>query len=119
MVQSPSRGEVWFVDLDPVRGHEQGSQRPALVMSADRFNSGPAGLVIIIPMTTRDKRIPTHVAIDPPEGGVTRRSFIKVEDIRSISTERLIDRWGKVDESTMNLVEDALIILLDLGVEEF
>jgi mRNA interferase MazF len=83
-------------------------------MSVDAFNAGPAELVIVVPMTSVDKRIPTHVPIDPPEGGVTVRSFAKAEDIRSISTERLIRPLGSVTHLTIAKVEDALIILLDL-----
>ena len=84
------------------------------MISADLFNEGPAGLVIILPLTTRDRRIPTHVRIDPPEGGVTRRSFVKVEDIRSISVERLSKRWGRVKPATLASIEEILVILLGL-----
>ena len=114
MPPAPARGEVWVVEPDPGRGHEQGRQRPALVISADLFNEGPAGLVIILPLTTRDRRIPTHVRIDPPEGGVTRRSFVKVEDIRSISVERLSKRGGRVKPATLASIEEILVILLGL-----
>ena len=71
----PSRGEVWVVELDPARGHEQRGTRPALVVSTDAFNNGPAGLVLVAPMTTRDRRIPVRVRIDPPEGGVRETSL--------------------------------------------
>ena len=53
------------------------AKRPALVHSIDLFNEGPAGLVIVLPVTCKAKGIPFHVAIDPPEGGVKTRSFIK------------------------------------------
>jgi len=108
------RGEVWLVDLNPIRGHEQAGRRPALVVSTTQFNNGPAGLVVVVPMTTRDRRIPMHVPVEPPEGGVRRRSFIKCEDIRSISTERLARRWGVISTQTMAVVADRLRILLDL-----
>ena len=108
------RGDVWYVNLDPVCGREQGRTRPALIVSADTFNGGPAELVIVVPITTADRRIPTHIRIDPPEGGLTRRSFAKTEDIRSISTLRLQNRIGRVTDATLASVEDALIILLDL-----
>ncbi len=115
MSVSPDRGDVWYVDLDPVRGREQGRTRPALIISASIFNAGPADLVIVIPITTADRRIPTHIQIDPPEGGLTHRSFAKAEDIRSISKLRLQNRLGSVSDSTLRQVEDAVIILLDLG----
>lgn len=110
----PARGEVWTVDLDPVRGHEQGGRRPALVISADTFNQGPADLAVILPITSKAKGIPFHVPIDPPEGGVKRRSFIKCEDLRSVAKQRFSKQWGAVSSSTLRLVEDRVRILLDL-----
>lgn len=111
---TPSRGEVWTVNLNPVRGHEQAGYRPGLIISVDTFNHGPAGLVVIIPITTKEKGIPFHAAINPPEAGVVKRSFIKCEDIRSISTERLSKCLGTVSLETLKAVEERLKILLDL-----
>ncbi|MBI2872943.1 MAG: type II toxin-antitoxin system PemK/MazF family toxin [Chloroflexi bacterium] len=105
---------MWEVNLNPTRGHEQAGRRPALVVSVDRFNHGPAGLVVVLPITTTARGIPFHVPLGSPEGGVRRPSFIKCEDVRSIARERLIAPWGSVSASTMNMVEDRLRILLDL-----
>lgn len=110
----PSRSEVWTVNLNPVKGHEQAGHRPVLVISVDAFNHGPAGLVVIIPITTKEKGIPFHVVISPPEGGVSKKSFIKCEDIRSVSTERLSKCLGTVSLETLKAVEERLKILLDL-----
>jgi mRNA interferase MazF len=57
---SPARGEVWMVDFDPTKGHEQGGRRPALVVSVDVFNSGPAELVIVLPITKSNHRRLVH-----------------------------------------------------------
>ena len=66
-------------------------------------------------MTSVDKRIPFHIAIDPPEGGVRERSYTKCEDVRSIDTsQRLINRWGLVSESTKAIVNDRLRIVMSL-----
>ena len=110
----PSRGEIWEVNLNPTRGHEQAGIRPALVVSVDTFNHGPAGLVVVLPVTTTARGVPFHVPVSPPEGGVKRPSFIKCEDVQSISRERLIAPWGSISGTTMNVVEDRLRILLDL-----
>lgn len=110
----PSRGEIWLVDLSPSRGHEQAGVRPELVVSVDPFNHGPAGLVVLLPLTTVARGIPFHVEIHPPEGGVKTRSFIKCEDIRSAAKERLSRPWGKISERTLAAVEDRLRILLRL-----
>jgi mRNA interferase MazF len=110
----PSRGEIWGADLNPVRGHEQAGVRPCLVVSTDRFNHGPAELVLVAPMTTRESKNPLHVPVTPPESGLRERSFIKCEDLRSISRERLRTHIGSVNASTLDDVEDRLRILLDL-----
>ena len=114
MLPNPARGEIWMVDLDPVRGHEQAEKRPALVISDDIFNQGPADLVVVLPITSKAKSIPFHVAVDPPEVGVKISSFIKCEDVRSVSKARLTSRWGMVSAGTLVAVEDRLRILLSL-----
>ncbi len=103
-----------MVDLNPTRGHEQAGRRPGLVVSVDRFNHGPAGLIVVLPITNRAKGIPFHVSIDPPEAGLKARSFIKCEDVRSVAKERLARRLGAVSAATMDAVEDRLRILLGL-----
>ena len=110
----PARGEVWLAELSPTRGHEQAGRRPVLVVSEDLFNRGPAGLVIVLPMTTKWRGVPSHVPLDPPEGGVAQRSAVLCEAVRSVSVERLIERWGAVGRPTMAAVEDRLRILLRL-----
>ncbi len=114
MAPKPSRGEIWLVDLDPTRGHEQAGKRPALIVSVDPFNHGPAGLAVVLPLTTRSKGIPLHVEVSPPEAGLKERSYIKCEDVRSVSAERFSRRWGAVAAPTIAAVEDRLRILLGL-----
>jgi mRNA interferase MazF len=110
----PSRGEVWFVDLNPIRGREQAGRRPALVISVNPFNHGPADLVVVIPITSKRKGIPLHVPVVPPEAGLKQPSFIKCEDVRSISKERLAQRLGTVSRETLAAAEARLRLLLGL-----
>jgi mRNA interferase MazF len=112
----PSRGEIWEADLDPTEGHEQAGKRPVLVVSNDKFNHGPAELVIVAPLTRTGRRIPLHVEVDPPEGGLSDRSYILCDSVRSISRRRLLGARprGVVSPETMEDVEDKLRILLDL-----
>ena len=112
MSSSPARGDIWLADLNPIRGREQAGMRPCLVVSVDLFNQCPAELVIVVPLTTKARGIRTHVPLEPPEGGVKEKSFIKCEDVRSISTERLTSRWGAASPATMRKVEDCLRILM-------
>ena len=111
---SPAKGEVWMLNFDPTLGHEQSGVRPAVIVSTDLFNSGPADLLIVLPITTRSKRVRTHVELFPPEGGLTNVSYVKCEDIRSVSKARLIRRLGKVSLQAMDSIQDRLRILLDL-----
>ena len=111
---NPSRGEIWMVDLNPVRGHEQAGLRPCLVVSVDLFNHGPADLLVVLPVTSKDKQIPLHVPIEPQGSGLDLRSYIKCEDIRSISKDRLAQHKGYAPKEVMVLVEDRLRILLQL-----
>lgn len=113
-MSTASRGDVWMVALDPTQGREQAGVRPALVISVDIFNHGAAELVVAVPITSKAKGIPLHVEITPPEGGLTMNSFVKCEDVRSISTARLVGRLGKVAPQTIEAVEDRLRILLGL-----
>ena len=111
----PSRGEIWLADLNPTRGHEQSGARPVLIVSTNTFNHGPAGLVFVLPLTRTDRRIPIHIPIDPPEGGVSARSFILCDALRSITSDRLGPRpWGQVSATTLRLVEDHLRMLMEL-----
>ncbi len=112
--KDPRRGDVWLADLDPVRGHEQAGRCPILVVSVDPFNQGPADLVIVLPITSRSRGIPAHVSLVPPEGGLRTASVILCDGIRSISKDRLVTRWGKVNPATLSDVEDAVRVLLGL-----
>jgi mRNA interferase MazF len=111
----PIRGEIWLASLSPTRGHEQAGERPVLIVSSNIFNQGPAGLVFVLPLTRTNRGIPIHVPVDPPEGGLTARSYILCDAIRSISKDRLgIRTWGRVSTQTMQQVENNLRILIDL-----
>ncbi len=110
----PSRGDIWLIDFNPTKGHEQAGIRPGLIISTDYFNSGPADLVVIIPITTTQTGIPLHIEVNPPEGGLKRNSTIKCDNIRSVSKERLIEKWGSVSDETMLKVEECIRLLLEL-----
>jgi len=111
----PSRGEIWLADLDPVRGHEQGKRpRPVIVMSDDALNHGPLTMVIVVPLTTTPTGITYHVPIVRTVNGRTMQSFIMCEQIRSISTERLIRHLDVAPSMTMAQIAIRLRPLLKL-----
>ena len=103
-----------MVALDPTIGHEQGGQRPALVVSDDMLNRSPAGLVIVAPITGTDRGIPAHVRVASGEGGLTKASVVMADQIRTISRRRIVRRLGAVSPSTMVQVEDRLKLVLGL-----
>lgn len=111
---APARGDIWLADLNPVRSHEQAGCRPVLVISVDPFNQSRAELVVVVPITSTLRNIPFHVIVGPPEGGLTNRSALLCEAVRSISKDRLLTRWGSVSPGTMAEVEDRLRILMGL-----
>ncbi len=108
------RGEVWLVDFGEPVGHEQGYRRPAVVMSDDRLNRSRAELVIVVPATTTRRGLPSHIEIESGISGLTHTSYAKAEDVKSVSTGRLIRRLGTIPADRLNRVEHALRLLLGL-----
>ncbi len=96
------QGDVWFCDLNPIRGREQAGRRPTVVISISQLGTGGSELAIIVPLTRTARPSPLYLPIDPPEGGVRDRSYAMPEMVRSISRERLIERWGSVSAGTLS-----------------
>jgi mRNA interferase MazF len=118
IMADPQRGEIWLADLGSGEGHEQAGKRPVLVVSDEAFNSGPAGLVMVIPLTSKvkkSKNIPTHIRIDPPEGGLKTPSVLLCDQLRTINKDRLgAAAWGSIEAATLANVEAVLRMLLGL-----
>lgn len=111
---TPQRGDLWWADFSPTRGHEQRGRRPALVISDNRFNESAAGLVLLCPLTTTERSgIPWHIEIGE-NGGLPQRSFVMCEQVRSASEQRLSERIGVVPSAVMEQVEDRLRVLMAL-----
>jgi mRNA interferase MazF len=112
---SPRRGEIWLIDFGEPIGREQSGRRPALIVSANPLNEGPAGIVIAVPLTTTHRDLPSHIEIDSHNGsGLDEVSYAKCEDVKSISEQRLIARLGAAEEQVMFQTARALRYLLDL-----
>lgn len=108
-------GEVWLVNLDPTVGREQAKRRPCLVVSADLFNQGPGNLAVIVPITSTFRPLRWLVAIDPPEGGLTKNSYIMCHQPRVVSLLRFSDKsLGTVHPETLDEVKTRLRFLLSL-----
>ncbi|MCX6032625.1 MAG: type II toxin-antitoxin system PemK/MazF family toxin [Chloroflexi bacterium] len=112
---SPSRGEVVRGRLAPAVGSEQAGERPALVISPDLINErSPVVLIAAITSQTTERIYPFEALIEPPDGGLLARSKIMLMHLRSVDKERLVGRYGKVSEKTMQRVEEALKVATGL-----
>jgi mRNA interferase MazF len=85
-----------------------------VIVSADLLNEGPAGVVIVVPVTTARRDIPSHIELDPTTTGLTDVSYAKGEDVRAVSDRRLVTRLGTVGEPAMHDLGRVLRYLLDL-----
>lgn len=113
-MMEPRQADVWMADLDPTRGHEQAGKRPVLVISEDVFNGSPAGLVVILPITSKSKGIRSHVPVAPGETGLRTQSFVICEQPRTIARERLGKRIGRINDGLLGNVQGWLRVLLGL-----
>lgn len=89
-------------------GKEQGYRRPAVVVSDDRLNAGPGGVVVLVPFTTAHRGLPLHVEVEAGTSGLTQVSYAKCEDIKSVAIERMVRRLGEVDISVMFAIQQVL-----------
>ena len=111
----PKWGEVWDVDFGVPKGHEQGAQRPAVVVSSDWFNKTRAELHVVVPFSKTIRQIGTHLKVEPPEGGLDVTSDAMSEHIRSVSADRLVQKRGDLDRNTMEELMKRLKVLLLMG----
>jgi mRNA interferase MazF len=109
------RGDVYFADLSPVVGSEQGGVRPVLIIQNDIGNRfSPTVIVAAITAQIQKAKLPTHVEIDAKKYGFERDSVILLEQIRTIDKQRLTDKITHLDDEMMELVDEALQISLGL-----
>lgn len=109
------RGDVFFADLSPVVGSEQGGVRPVLIIQNDIGNRfSPTVIVAAITAQIQKAKLPTHVEIDAEQHGFDRDSVILLEQIRTIDKQRLTDKITHLDETMMRKVNDSLQISLGL-----
>jgi mRNA interferase MazF len=109
------RGDVYFADLSPVVGSEQGGVRPVLVIQNDIGNRfSPTVIVAAITAQIQKAKLPTHVEIDAKKYGFDRDSVILLEQIRTIDKQRLTDKITHLDEEMMGHVNKAIQISLSL-----
>lgn len=109
------RGDIYYADLSPVIGSEQGGMRPVLIVQNDTGNRhSPTVIAAAITSQTGKARLPTHIEISAQSYGLSRDSVILLEQIRTIDKSRLRERMGKLDEKAMSQVDDAIAVSFGL-----
>jgi mRNA interferase MazF len=108
------RGEVYGIDLGHPVGHEPAFVRPAVVVSVDLLNNGPGGLVVVVPISSVAYGLRSHVELEPGASGLDRTSYARCDQLRVVSTERLLPRRGRISPEEMRAIDQALRFVLDL-----
>lgn len=101
------RGDVWWADLNPVRGREQAGLRPVLIISHDVFNAR-SGTVIALALTSQPPSAGFPLTLELTSQDLPKRSWVKISQIRTLSVERLNGRLGTVSEEELDQVIDGL-----------
>lgn len=111
------RGELYYADLSPVVGSEQGGIRPVLVVQNDVGNKySPTVMAAAVTSKINKAKLPTHIELSSNSYGLQKDSVILLEQIRTLDKRRLKERIGELNESTMTRVDKA--ILISLGFEK-
>ena len=110
------RGDIYYADLSPVVGSEQGGVRPVLIVQNDVGNKySPTVIAAAITSRTDKSKLPTHIEVFADKYGLARDSVILLEQIRTIDKKRLKEKMGHLDDDVMNRVNDAITVSFGLG----
>ncbi len=117
MQNSVKRGDIYYADLSPVVGSEQGGTRPVLIVQNDTGNRhSPTVIAAAITSQINKAKLPTHIELSGQSCGLSRDSVILLEQIRTIDKKRLKERMGKLDAEVMDKVDNAIAVSFGLGV---
>ena len=113
------RGDVFYADLRPVVGSEQGGVRPVLIIQNDVGNKySPTVICAAITSKLNKAKLPTHIELEAKKYGLLKDSVILLEQLRTIDKQRLKDKVCDLDEEIMKQVNTSLLISLELDKEE-
>jgi mRNA interferase MazF len=101
------RGDVRWADLAPARGHEQAGRRPVVVISHDVFNER-SGTAIVMALTSQQQRAAFPLTLEVEDAKLPKRSWVKISQIRTVSTERLGRRLGRLQAETLDRLVEGL-----------
>ncbi len=109
------RGEIYYADLSPVVGSEQGGIRPVLIVQNDVGNRHSPTVIAAAITSRRDKtKLPTHIEVNGGSCGLAKDSVVLLEQIRTLDKKRLKERMGQLDSGSMNKINNALSISFGL-----
>ena len=109
------RGDIYYADLSPVVGSEQGGVRPVLIVQNDVGNKySPTIIAAAITSQINKAKLPTHIEIGAEEYGLNKDSVILLEQIRTIDKQRLREKIGRLDDELMSTVNEAISISFGL-----
>lgn len=112
------RGDIYYADLSPVVGSEQGGIRPVLIVQNDIGNKhSPTVIAAAITSQINKARLPTHIELSAQSYGLSKDSVVLLEQIRTIDKKRLKERMGRVDDGVMNKIDDAIAVSFGLTSE--
>jgi mRNA interferase MazF len=115
-VENVSRGDIFYANLNPVIGSEQGGVRPVLILQNDIGNKySPTTIVAAITSRIKKAKLPTHVELASDDVSLEKDSVILLEQVRTIDKRRLKERIAHLDEETMRKIDEALQISLGLS----
>ncbi len=110
------RGEIYYADLSPVVGSEQGGVRPVLIVQNDVGNRySPTVIAAAITSQKEKSKLPTHIEINSQVCGLSRDSVVLLEQIRTLYKKRLKEKMGRLDDGSMGQINQALSISFGLG----
>ena len=114
-MQPVRRGDIYYADLSPVVGSEQGGMRPVLIIQTDTGNRhSPTVIAAAITSQTGKANLPTHISLAARSCGLTRDSVILLEQVRPLDKSRLRERMGRLDEPAMHQVDNAIAVSFGL-----
>lgn len=109
------RGEIYYADLDPIVGSEQGGMRPVLILQNNMGNKhSPTVVVAAITSRLGKFKLPTHVKLESER--LVKDSFVLLEQLRTIDKSRIYEYIGKVTEKEMKIIEKALLVSVGINV---
>ena len=114
MNYSIKRGDIYYADLSPVVGSEQGGMRPVLIIQNDVGNKHSPTVIAAITSQINKAKLPTHIELGGKNFGLSKDSVVLLEQVRTIDKTRLKEKMGRLDDNLMHRVDNAIAVSFGL-----